>query len=270
MTGGSTMMEWFYHLPVLWMALVIFGATYVVTWRIHRLILRLGVGDRLRVFKGISPGLLSPLGTTFALLVAFIAAQVWSESLRAADAVNREASALRTVVLLAAVFPESVQDQIQGLVRRQILEAATNEWPAMSRRSAALATAPAALAEGLHVILTLNPQGAGQIVAQREMVRSMDDALDARRQRIIISHSGINGVKWLGMAIMAGLTLVAIAMIHSDDRTSAALAMGLFATAVAAAALLIAAHTRPFTGAISVGPDLLLQVMPEGRTPKGF
>ena len=39
--------------------------------------------------------------------------------------------------------------------------------------------------------------------------------------------------------------------------------MGLFATGVAVSVLLIASHDRPFTGEISVGPDTLLQVLPE-------
>ena len=36
-------------------------------------------------------------------------------------------------------------------------------------------------------------------------------------------------------------------------------------TGVAASVLLIASHDRPFTGEISVGPDPLLQVMPEAE-----
>jgi hypothetical protein len=39
--------------------------------------------------------------------------------------------------------------------------------------------------------------------------------------------------------------------------------MLLFATGVATAVLLIAAHDRPFIGEISVSPDPLLQVMPQ-------
>ena len=52
-------------------------------------------------------------------------------------------------------------------------------------------------------------------------------------------------------------------MIHSDNRGAAAAAMGIFATGVAVSILLIASHDRPFTGEISVSPDLLEQVMPE-------
>jgi hypothetical protein len=45
------------------------------------------------------------LGIIFGLFVAFIAAQVWGDSDRANAAVDREASALRSVVILAASFP---------------------------------------------------------------------------------------------------------------------------------------------------------------------
>jgi hypothetical protein len=51
--------------------------------------------------------MLPPLGIIFSLFVAFTAVQVWNDNDRANAAVNREASALRAVVDLAATFPES-------------------------------------------------------------------------------------------------------------------------------------------------------------------
>jgi hypothetical protein len=103
----------------------------------------------------------------------------------------------------------------------------------------------------------------GQQTAQREMVTALENALDARRERIIISRSQVNFVKWLCLYLQAVCALLAIAMVHSDNRLASAITMGIFATGVAASALLIVAHDRPFTGQISVGPDPLLQVMPE-------
>ena len=61
----------------------------------------------------------------------------------------------------------------------------------------------------------------------------------------------------------AACALIAIAMVHSDNRAAAAIAMGIFASGVAVCALLIASHDQPFTGEISVKPDVLLQVGPE-------
>ena len=40
--------------------------------------------------------------------------------------------------------------------------------------------------------------------------------------------------------------LLAIAMVHSDNRLASAITMGIFATGVAAFVLLIASHDRPF------------------------
>jgi hypothetical protein len=60
---------------------------------------------------------------------------------------------------------------------------------------------------------------------------------------------------------MALITLIAIAMVHSDNRLTCSIALALFATGIAASVLLIATYTRPFTGDISVRPDLLQQVI---------
>jgi hypothetical protein len=73
----------------------------------------------------------------------------------------------------------------------------------------------------------------------------------------------VNWVKWTCLIAQAGFTLVAIALIHSDNRTGAGIAMGIFATGVAVSVLLIASHDRPFSGEISVKPDVLLQVRPD-------
>ncbi len=45
--------------------------------------------------------------------------------------------------------------------------------------------------------------------------------------------------------------------------------MGIFATSVGIAVVLIASHTRPFTGELSVRPAVLLQVMPEAGVAAG-
>ena len=65
------------------------------------------------------------------------------------------------------------------------------------------------------------------------------------------------------LLVQAGLTLLTIAMVHSDNRATNRIILAIFATGVGTAVVLIAAHSRPFTGEISVHPTVLLQVMPE-------
>jgi hypothetical protein len=256
-------MDWLLNLPVLGMTLVVLLATYAATAVIYLLVTRLAVGDRVRVFKGISPGMLPPLSVVFALLVGFLAAQVWSDADRASTAVNHEASALRAAVLLADQFPSEPGTRLRELIRQHIQTATTEEWPAMARRNVTLAIAPAALASALRLSLGLEPHTAGQTIAQRELVAALQNALDARRQRILLSGMSVSAVKWGALLVQAALILLTIAMVHSDNPGANRIILWIFSTGVAAAIVLIAAYSRPFSGPIAVRPTVLLQVMPE-------
>lgn len=166
-------------------------------------------------------------------------------------------------MVLAASLPTETEVRLRGLVRNYIEETVAQEWPMMAQHSATLSTTPPTLAEALQLTLALAPSSRGQETAQREITAALENALDARRQRVIVSQSQVNLVKWSCLLVQAVCALIAIAMVHSDDRLASIIAMGVFATGVAASILLIAAHDRPFMGQISVGPDPLLQVMPQ-------
>jgi hypothetical protein len=261
------MSDWLLTLPVLWMAVAVFAATYLLAAGIYWVVTRLAVNDRARAFKAVSPGMLPPLGILFALLVGFIAVEVWSNFDKAKGSVASEASALRAVVLLAGTFPEEQKARIYALIDRHIEEAINKEWPAMARQQATLSTLRAnALIEALQDVLTLKPANDSQRATQPEMVKALQTALDARRQRIVVSQS-MGRVKWAGILLQGLCTLVAIAMVHSDNRLTCAIALTLFATGIALSLLLIAAYSRPFTGEISVRPDLLKQVITSGAAP---
>jgi Protein of unknown function (DUF4239) len=166
------------------------------------------------------------------------------------------------VVLLDRAFPGKPKTRMDALVRRHIRDVLDKEWPAMAHHQATLTVIPAPLAQGLQVAIGLSPRTEGQKTAQRGIVDSFQSAFDARRQRIIVSESSVNWVKWAGVILVALLTLIAIAFVHSDNRLTAALAVGLFSAAVAVSLMMIAAQERPFSGQFAVRPDVLIQVMP--------
>jgi hypothetical protein len=257
------MNNWLHNLPVVWMALVVFGVTYLVSAAIYALVAMLSVGERTHSFKAISPAMLPPLCIIFGLFVAFTASQVWGDNERAEAAVNREASALRSVVVFAASFPGEPEAHVRALVRDYIEATATQEWPTMARQAATLMSTPRPLTEALQLTLAITPASQGQQIAQREIAAALGNTLDARRQRIIISQAQVNWVKWSCLFVQAICALVAIALVHSGERLASAIALGIFASGVAACVLLIASHDRPFTGEMSVGPDPLLQVIPD-------
>jgi hypothetical protein len=249
--------DWFFNLSVPRMALVIFLATYLVAGCVDLVVTRLAVNEkRVKGFKAVSPGMLPVFGTLFALLVGFIAVEVWGNFDKAKTAVATEASALRAVVLLAGAFPDE-RRTIYALVSSHIDETVNKEWPEMAQQRTTLATLPTALIEALHDTLTLKPTDDSERVAQAEMVKELHTAFDARRQRIVVSEYALGTVKWVAILLQGLCTLVAIAVVHSDNRLARAISLTLYATGIALSVLLIAAYSHPFN---SVGPSLLKQV----------
>jgi hypothetical protein len=261
------MVDWLLNLPLSGMALFVFLATYLVAGSLYWVVTKLAATEWARAFKAVSPGMLSPLGILFALIVGFIAVEVWSSFDKAKAAVAAEASALRSAMLLAEIFPQEQKTHLYGLIRRHVEVAVNEEWPEMAQRKATLSPLPTALIGALHDTLSMKAADDRERTAQPEMIRALQSALDARRQRIVISESAIGGVKWVGILLQALCTLVAIALVHSDNRRACAISLTLFATGVALSVLLIAAYSRPFTGANSVGPELLKQVIASDRGP---
>ena len=52
--------DWLLNLPVPWMALVVFVATYLIAGSIYLVVTRLAVNARAKAFKAVSPGMLPP------------------------------------------------------------------------------------------------------------------------------------------------------------------------------------------------------------------
>jgi hypothetical protein len=147
---------------------------------IYALVERLSVGERTRSFKAISPRLHRLWAIIFGLFTAFTAAQVWTHNEKAKTEIDREASALRTVVIVATSFPEESETQLRELVRRYIADVTTQEWPVMAQGTANLRTIPSVLAEALQTALAVMPSTEGQKTAQRAIATGLETALAAR------------------------------------------------------------------------------------------
>jgi Protein of unknown function (DUF4239) len=118
-------------------------------------------------------------------------------------------------------------------MNRHIEEAVNREWPAMAHGDITLTSLPAHLIKAQQLTVSLNPQDESQRTAQREIVTALHTALDARRQRIILSQSAVGPVKWAAILLQGLFMLIAIAIVHSDNRLASGIAVGIFATGIA-------------------------------------
>ena len=106
------------------------------------------------------------------------------------------------------------------------------------------------------------PADDSQQAAKPDMTIALRTALDARRQRIVISESAVGAVRSGGEISGHCASWSPLHMVHADNRRACAITSdAALQTGVALSALLIAADSRPFTGEISVTPELLKQVI---------
>jgi hypothetical protein len=254
--------DWLHSLSIVWLAVVVCLATALVTVAIYVVVTRLVAAGKGDALAAVSPGFLPPMSLVFGLLVGFLAAGVWSNTSSAQQAVDNEASALRSVDLLDQDFPATDQQRMDLLIRSYIQNAVNHEWPAMGRQKATLVVASPQLSAALLLALRLPADDPGRVVAQREIVASLEAALNARRQRIILSQSTVNSAKWAGVIALGFLMLIAIACVHSPNRRALAITLTLFAAAIVISLLMIGVQDRPFAGPYKVKPTPLIQVIP--------
>jgi hypothetical protein len=79
----------------------------------------------------------------------------------------------------------------------QFIEA--EDWPAMADGRASLRRIPPGLMDAMKALLSFVPAGPGQELAQQRAVIAIDEALEARRHRIVLSQSTIAPIQWLGI-----------------------------------------------------------------------
>src|SRR4029450_9876298 len=178
----GSMGDWLLNLPLTWMAVVVFAATYLVAAAVHFAVIGLAVDDRARSFKALSPGMLPPLGIIFGLVVGFVAVQVWNDFDRAKGGVAAETS------------PDDRKRELHRLIAGHIDEAVKQEWGAMAQQRLTIEALPKHLVESLRLILALKPADEAQRTAQREIINDLHRALDARRQRIVVSQISVTPI----------------------------------------------------------------------------
>jgi hypothetical protein len=253
------MSDWLHNLPVPLMALAIFAFIYLLAIIIFAAVSALATGEPSKIIPGDFSRHAARAGYHIRPVRCFHRRTGLEDNDRASAAVSREASALRAVMLLAAGLPPEQESRLHDLIRGYVEQTATVEWPMMARQTASLRAA--ALAEALQFVVSITPQGPGQQTAQREIISALGSALDARRQRIIVSQAEVNSVKWWSLYLQAICELLVIAVVHCGNRLASGIAMavrdrrGHLGTADR--------RSRPFTGQISIGPEPLLQIMPD-------
>jgi hypothetical protein len=249
------MIHWIESQSTTVIAVVLLGICYAVaaaTFGVTMILSRRPIGQQL---QAVSPVTLTPLAVILGLLIAFLAARVWENVGHGNEYVSQEASALSKVLLLAKAFPTDVQAKIREAVAQHVDFVVTQDWPQMALGHADQRAEPVGLTNAMAALLSFTPANADQTLAQQRAVAALEQAFEARRNRIRLSQAEIAPTQWAVIIILALLILLTIAAIHIGKPAAMFTTLFIFATAVAVCMILLMENDRPFAaGGITFTP----------------
>src|SRR5215470_15925050 len=206
--------------------MTLFGLSYLGTALIFVLVTSAAPHGWARDFKFIPAVTLTPLVILLAVLLGFLASRVWANFDHAEGYVRQEADALHQTLLMAQALPPNIQTRLRNAIGAHVKAVEEEEWPAMARQQQAnLARSPGVLTEAIVMLLEFTSTRTGEQVAQERAVAALEQALEARRNRIMLSGVLIDWLQWWVVVLLIVLVLVMIAMSHIDNRGVCALSL---------------------------------------------
>ena len=216
-------------------------------------------------FAGVAPPFMNILGVLFALTLAFLGNDTWNAHDRAVRAVSAEADSLRGLTLIVGqLSPQLQRDARESLHAYAAMAVA--EWSDLARREASPATSHAAdrLLEAMTSPALTSALAAPVAISALGLTMRVRES---REERIALSQTHVNPLKWLGMAFLGLLTMVSVAVIHIGAPRAMILSVGLFALASAPTAVIVLVHGNPFNGAAAISGAPIIAALRTWEAP---
>jgi hypothetical protein len=204
---------------------------------------------------------LSVVAVIYAVPLALIAGEAWSDFTEARTAAAHEAGEVaRTMQLGTSLGPDvaaTTRTALAGYARAVIEQ----EWPQMTRGHRPDVAGP--LLEQWRARLLGN---AATPVTVR-LLQQLDELSAARAERILAVDEGLIGAIWWLIGVGGVITLLLCAAIGAEDLVLHRIACGLVSLAIMSVVLLIVATDRPFHGVPRVPPDAMREVLATDLDP---
>jgi hypothetical protein len=219
-------------------------------------------GPWVRKFQGVVAPFVGAVVMIFAILIGFLANDVWDRSRRAASWVRVESTNLISLHALAEALGKP-HESIDRAIREYAIAVASLEWPSM-RDGEPAQEAETAQDELLQAVAELDRIAANNAL-DRMLLETALKVREARIERLTLSSDYTESDKWACVLLMALIAQISVASVHLNEARAQFAAMVIFTAATIVVIGLIAAHERPFLSPLGVSSDpiaTLLDIVP--------
>ena len=193
-------------------------------------------------------------------MVAFSAAGIWNDAVAARNAVQREADAMESTMVLSAALPEAARSTLHTALQAYLQGVVAADWPAMARslppNDPIFDQSEKQLLSAIEFVSRQSTMSADSSI-YAPLLNQLLQVRHARLARLVSSQAGITWAQWSAMWLISTATLLAIIICNSHAFRMQIVAAHLYVLVASAAYFVILAHDRPFVGRISVQPTAL-------------
>jgi len=193
------------------------------------------------------------IGTTYAVLLAFMLSGVWNSFRSAQETEEEEANCLVTVFRLAQGLPGDAGDRIRRMARHYAEVMINIEWREMEHESTS--DEGRKIVDDLWKLLgSVQPQNASEQIALDHALFELGNMSEHRRIRLLQSRSKLPPILWAVLLAGAIVSVISICLFGLEDFFLHAVQV--FAITFLLALVLVAIEDidRPYQGSIHVEP----------------
>jgi Protein of unknown function (DUF4239) len=219
-----------------------------------------------RQHNDVAAAIFTVIGTTFAVLLAFVAMLAWEHFNGAKAASYAEAGAVLDVYNASVGFADPQRSAMRDAVIGYVETVVRVEWPAQA--TGLTIDRASAYLRRLNIMATaLKPSGTADGNLQAMLTQSLMRLSDARQQRLLAADTTIPAVVWV-VTIVGGMLTVAFAALLGVPSLGMHLAMSAaLAISGTLVLILIIALSNPFRGDFRVSTQPFDQVLAQIREP---
>jgi hypothetical protein len=206
----------------------------------------------------------SVIGTTYAVLLAFMATTAWEQYSAAQALARHEADLIGSAHHVSYGIPGPAGEAMRTDLVAYLTNIITVEWPAQIAGHTVPVAEPS-LTHLERMAVQMMPAGQGQSNIQNALISTLSDIATVRRDRRLATHGTIPDLVWV-VLLSGGALMVGFSFVLGGPRPALHLLMtaALVASGVLVL-LLIVGLSSPFHGAVTIPPDPYAQVLAEMR-----
>ena len=193
------------------------------------------------------------IGTTYAVLLAFMLSNVWNMFQQAQINAEQEANDVVNIARLGSLLPSPAGEQVQQLARQYAQRVVSIEFPSMERDNLSPHNA-SVVPEMWKIAATAQAQPGQQSEAAGQMLTTLRSLTEHRRIRILQSHEALPAILWLVLIAGGVITIAAFCFFGVQNFRFHLLQVTVLSFLISLILVAIADIDRPYQGTVKVSP----------------